>query len=129
LFALMQELNFEYVIWLGGNIQVTDAKEKTADTQDWVGAGGRVRTLRNATVTEQHFPVPTVVCLQAKEQSLGFLLDGSFPLAHLRRMDAVLTTNLVDRLSPSKRIKAYLRLELRRVDLPFFYCANRSHSS
>jgi len=32
-------------------------------------------------------------------------------------------------LGPSKRLKAYLRLELRRVDLPLFHCAHRSRSS
>ena len=43
--------NFGYVIRLRGNIHVTDAESTTADAADWVGTGGRARTLRGAMVT------------------------------------------------------------------------------
>jgi hypothetical protein len=52
LFALMDELGFDYVIRLRGNIHVTDKKGVTADAKDWVGTGGRAKLLRGATVTE-----------------------------------------------------------------------------
>jgi hypothetical protein len=86
LFALMDELNFEYVIRLRGNIHVTNAKGETADAKDWVGAGGRARTLRGATVTEQHFKVPTVVCVQAKDMKEPWILCASDPKATSRSL-------------------------------------------
>ena len=81
LFALMDDLNFEYVIRLRGNIHVTDAKGTTADAADWVGAGGRARTLRGAMVTEKKFTVPTVVCVQAKDMKEPWILCASDPKA------------------------------------------------
>jgi hypothetical protein len=79
LFALMKELDFGYVLRMRGNIYVTDTKGKSAYAQDWVGAGGRARTLRNATVTEKNFPVPTVVWGQAKGMKEPWCLCASDP--------------------------------------------------
>jgi len=84
LFALMDELGFDYVIRLRGNIHVTDKNGVTADAKDWVGTGGRAKLLRGATVTEQHFPVPTVVCVQAKDMKEAWCLCASDPKATSR---------------------------------------------
>ncbi len=84
LFALMDELGFDYVIRLRGNIHVTDKKGVTADAKDWVGTGGRAKLLRGATVTEKHFPVPTVVCVQAKDMKEPWCLCASDPKATSR---------------------------------------------
>lgn len=81
LFALMKALDFGYVLRLRGNIHVTDTKGKSAYAEDWVGAGGRARTLRKATVTEKNFPVPTVVCIQAKDMKEPWCLCASDPKA------------------------------------------------
>lgn len=86
LFALMDELNFDYIIRLRGNIHVTSAKGKTKNAQDWVGTGGRARTLRQATVTEGHFPVPTVVCIQAKDMKEAWCLCASDPKATSKQL-------------------------------------------
>ena len=43
---LAQELSFEYVIRIRGNILVTDAKGERRRASQWVGKGGRSRTLR-----------------------------------------------------------------------------------
>ena len=64
---LSEELGFEYVIRLRGNIYVTSAKGERRKASDWVGVNGRSRTLRGATVTDVHaLPVGTVVWVHAK---------------------------------------------------------------
>jgi hypothetical protein len=55
---LTDQLDFDYVIRLRGNIMVTAA--------EWVGKGGRARTLRGAAVTAIGYPVGTVLCVQAR---------------------------------------------------------------
>lgn len=53
-----------YVIRFRGNIYVTDAHGEMRQAQDWVGQGGRARTLRGASVTADQYRVGTVVCVQ-----------------------------------------------------------------
>lgn len=64
---LCQELGFEYVIRIRGNISVTSAEGETRSAADWVGKAGRAKTLRHAAVTAQRYVVPTVVCVHAKD--------------------------------------------------------------
>ena len=78
---LSGELRFGYVIRIRGNIQVTSGAGKTRAAADWVGAGGRARTLRAATVTAKHYRVPTVVCTQAKAMKEPWCLVCSDPNA------------------------------------------------
>ena len=49
--VLTEELKFDYLIRFRGNIAVTSAEGETRPAADWVGVGGRARTLRNAFVT------------------------------------------------------------------------------
>ena len=64
---LAGELRFEYVIRLRGNIYVTDAKGERRKASQWVGVGGRSRTLRGAVVSDRNeHEVGTVVCVQDK---------------------------------------------------------------
>ena len=46
LFAFLTALGFDYVIRFRGNITVTDALGESRSAAEWVGAGGRARTLR-----------------------------------------------------------------------------------
>ena len=65
---LKEELGFEYVIRLRGNYSVTHARGERREAAQWVGAGGRARTLRDAKVTDAHeLEVGTVVCVQDRE--------------------------------------------------------------
>ena len=64
--VLTEDLKFDYVIRFRGNIQVTAADGEVRAAADWVGAGGRARTLRGAAVTADDYPVATVVCVQAR---------------------------------------------------------------
>ena len=82
LYALLEEqLGFGYIIRFRGNIKVTDAKGNTRAAAQWVGQGGRARTLRGATVTDDHYRVETVVCVQAKAMKEPWCLAVSDPKA------------------------------------------------
>jgi hypothetical protein len=63
---LTDQLDFDYVIRFRGNIMVTAADGKAQTAAEWVGKGGRARTLRGAAVTVLGYPVGTVLCVQAK---------------------------------------------------------------
>ena len=54
--------------------------------KDWVGQGGRAKTLRGATVTEDHYPVNTVVCVQAKAMKEPWCLAASDPKASAKTL-------------------------------------------
>src|SRR5437763_3705372 len=64
--VLTEELKFDFVIRFRGNIMVTAADGEARVAADWVGAGGRARVLRGATVTAAGYEVGAVVCVQAK---------------------------------------------------------------
>lgn len=74
---LTQQLGFDFVIRFRGNILVTSAEGETRAAKEWVGTGGRTRALRNATVTDDKFPVGAVFCLQAKEMKEAWCLATS----------------------------------------------------
>lgn len=52
LFDFLEALGFGYVIRLCGNFLVTSADGEKRRALNWVGTGGRARTLRGATVTD-----------------------------------------------------------------------------
>jgi len=78
---LTEELGFGYVIRFRGLIYVTDAKGKTKAAADWVGPGGKARTLRRAAVTAERYPVATVVCVHDKDMAEPWCLAASDPEA------------------------------------------------
>ena len=57
--VLTEELKFDFVIRFRGNIAVTTTSGEARAAADWVGAGGRARTLRGAAVTAEAYPVAT----------------------------------------------------------------------
>jgi hypothetical protein len=74
---LTEELKFDYLIRFRGNIVVTSAEGETNPAADWVGAGGRPRTLRNALVTADSYQVGTVVCVHARDMKEPWCLAAS----------------------------------------------------
>lgn len=74
---LEHELEFDYVIRFRGNIYVTAAQGEMRAAAEWVGHGGRARTLRGAHVTADQYPVGTVVCVQAKDMKEPWCLAAS----------------------------------------------------
>ena len=75
--VLTDELTFDFVIRFRGNIMVTAAHGEARAAADWVGAGGRARVLRAASVTAVGYPVGTVVCVQAKDMKEPWCLAAS----------------------------------------------------
>lgn len=87
LFNLLEHgLGFEYVIRFRGNINVTDANGATRPSAQWVGKGGRARTLRKALVTNEHYEVGTVVCVHAKGMNQPWCLAASDPAEKTRTL-------------------------------------------
>jgi hypothetical protein len=78
---LTEELGFGYVIRFRGVIYVTDLKGKTKTAAQWVGPGGKARTLRSAAVTAERYPVATVVCVRDKDMAEPWCLAASDPEA------------------------------------------------
>ena len=74
--VLTEELRFDFVIRFRGNITVT-ADGETRSAAEWVGAGGRARVLRGATVTAERYEVGTVVCVRAKDMKQPWCLAAS----------------------------------------------------
>jgi hypothetical protein len=77
---LTEELKFDFIIRFRSNITVTAADGEARPAVDWVGKGGRARILRGATVTADAYPVPTVVCVQAKDMKEPWCLASSTDL-------------------------------------------------
>jgi Transposase DDE domain len=77
LYELLHRLKFDYLIRFRGNIYVTDAQGETRPAAQWVGHGGRARTLRGACVTADHYPVGTVVCVQSQGMKQPWCLAAS----------------------------------------------------
>ena len=73
-----QELGFEYVIRIRGDIYVTNAKGERRKAAQWVGVGGRSRTLRAAQITDEHaLEVGTVVCVHDRQMKEPWCLVAS----------------------------------------------------
>ena len=65
--VLSKEMKFGYIIRLRGNVHVTSSSGEVRAAAQWVGKGGRAKTLRDAKLTAKEYPVSTVVCVQDKE--------------------------------------------------------------
>ena len=86
---LERELGFGYVIRVRGNHYITDAKGERRKAQDWVGTGGRARTLRQVRLTDKHqYPVATAVCVQDKGMKEPWCLVASDTEASAKTLKA-----------------------------------------
>lgn len=75
---LSEELGFDYVVRLRNHYYITNAQGERRKAANWVGAGGRACTLRDAMLTDAHeLPVATVVCVQAKNMKEPWCLVAS----------------------------------------------------
>jgi hypothetical protein len=83
---LEHELDFDFVIRFRGNIYVTDAQGETRPAAEWVGKGGRSRTLRGALVTARRYEVGTVVCVHAKDMKEAWCLATNLSDASARTL-------------------------------------------
>ncbi len=79
--ALRDDWNFGYIIRLRGNVKVSNANGERRTATQWVGNGVRAKILRQASLTAKAFPVPTIVCVQAKKMKESWCLAASDPSA------------------------------------------------
>ena len=78
LFEFLEELGFGYVVRLRGNHVVTSAGGESRKAAAWVGAGGRARTLRGATVTKRRrWKAATVACMKDRDMKEPWCLVSS----------------------------------------------------
>ena len=84
---LKRELGFGYVIRTRSNHYVTAVNGERRKAKDWVGKGGRAKTLRNAQVTDRNlYQVATVVCVQDKAMKEPWCLVASDPEASAKEL-------------------------------------------
>ncbi|MBI5479928.1 MAG: IS4 family transposase [Deltaproteobacteria bacterium] len=74
---LHHELGFHFIIRFRGCIFVRDEHGVTARARDWVPAGGRMRLLRNASVTHRRYPLASVVAVHQRRMAEPWLLASS----------------------------------------------------
>lgn len=77
--VLTQELHFDYVNRLRGNIKVTSADGEEREALVWVGPGGRAMVLHDASVTADRYRVGTVGCVRDKDMKAAWCLATSYP--------------------------------------------------
>jgi len=63
---LKEDLGFEYIIRIRGNIIVGDKSGVSKKAKDWIGSNGRTKTIRTGSITGSNFPVKTIACVQSK---------------------------------------------------------------
>lgn len=64
LYEMLRKLCFGYIIRFRDAIFVSDSSGKSLPAAEWVPSNGRARMLRKAFVTQDHCPVPAVVCVK-----------------------------------------------------------------
>ena len=75
---LTEELHCDYIIRFRSNIAVTSAAGETRTAASWVGAGGRARVLRGASVTADQYGIGSVVCLRDAGMKQTWCLATSY---------------------------------------------------
>ncbi len=74
---LREELGFDFIIRFRSVVHVTDAEGTTRSAKDLVSAGGRMRVLRDASVTADQTPVAIVALMQDKGMKDAWCLASS----------------------------------------------------
>lgn len=86
LYALLAELDFEYVVRFRKDIVVTSAGGERRTAGDWVPASGHARMLKGARVTAEQVEVPAVVLVHQTGMQEAWCLVTSFGEAKAREV-------------------------------------------
>lgn len=78
LYALLRQLDFEYVVRFRSDVLVTSAEGETKTAGEWVPEGGRAKLLKGARVTAAKAEVAAVVCVKRKGMKEAWCLATSF---------------------------------------------------
>lgn len=63
---IKNQLGFDYIIRIRGNILVENNADETRPASEWVGENGRTKTIREAQITAQKYEVALIACKQTK---------------------------------------------------------------
>lgn len=123
LMGFLEELGFDYVIRIRGNITVEAANGETRKSAQWVGSNGRARKLSNARITRAAKPVPAVVCVHAKGMKEPWCLVTSkaeAKTAEIKRLYARRWTTDIDQTWRLSRLNGWgtVVVEQRRPAVP-----------
>lgn len=77
LYMFLRQLGFDFVIRFRAVVQVEDERGERRSAGEWVPANGRVKHLRNAKVTNQHYELAGVVCVKARGMKQAWCLATS----------------------------------------------------
>ena len=78
LYALLRQLDFEYVVRFRSDVLVTSAEGETKTAGEWVPEGGRAKLLKGARITTAKAEVAAVVCVKRKGMKEAWCLATSF---------------------------------------------------
>jgi hypothetical protein len=98
---LKDDLGFDFIIRFRSVIHVTNEAGETRSARDWLGSTGRMRVFRKGSVTADHHPVATVVCVRAKDMKEPWCLASS--------LDRALGADLVKRYGKRFTIEEMFR--------------------
>jgi len=74
---IRNDLCFDYIIRIRGNIKVSTQQGEIKNAIDWVGKSGRTKTLRNARITHERYEVNTIACTHASDMKEAWCIVSS----------------------------------------------------
>lgn len=78
LFAFLEdELHFDYIIRIRGNILVENSAGEKQRALDWVGKAGKTKTIKKAKITNKQYEVNLVACKHAKGMKAPWCIVSS----------------------------------------------------
>lgn len=74
---LKSTLGFDYIIRTKANIQVTDLKDVTKVSAEWLTESGRTKSLKDARLTKHNYPVKQFIAVKKKGMKQAWFLATS----------------------------------------------------
>lgn len=74
---LKEDLGFDYIIRFRENISLTDAKGESWPAFMWVPVGGKIKTIKNAKVTQKEHELPVAVLVKRKGMKDAWCIASS----------------------------------------------------
>lgn len=73
---LERELNFNYIIRVRSSTIITDTKDISKKSSDWLNKT-KLTTIKNGSITKEKFPVSSIVCVQDKGMKAAWYLASN----------------------------------------------------
>lgn len=98
---LENELKFNYIIRIKSNTFVTDSNGVSKKASEWLRTDGRIRRVMDGTITQSHYPVKQVICLQDRGMKAAWYL--------VTNLDGVSSRVIVKHYARRWKIEPYFR--------------------